>query len=83
MMAGKYGKAYGQLNVINFMEMFDTYLNERYAALINIREEEHAQFKTLGDDGTRESDNAGPEFKELQRIAVYKHFAADPAAGKK
>jgi hypothetical protein len=46
---GKYGKLYESLDVPKFMQFFEEYRQERFQAVIEWKENKHAEFKNLGD----------------------------------
>jgi hypothetical protein len=47
-LVGEYGKIYDRMDIPTFFEFFEKYRQERYEAIRNIRDEEHAQFKSMG-----------------------------------
>lgn len=51
---GKYGKLYDSIDIPKFMELFEVYRQERHKEFLNIREEQHSNFKAMGDN-TRNS----------------------------
>lgn len=65
---GKYGPLYEAMDIPKFMEKFEVYRNERHVALLRVREEQHANFKAMGDT-ERISDSDSQE-KDLTRLAV-------------
>lgn len=46
---GEMGKLYNQMDVPKFMELFEVYREERFQALVKIREEQDMQYKSAGD----------------------------------
>lgn len=44
---GEMGTLYNQMDIAKFLELFENYRQDRHKALIDFREEEHAQFKAL------------------------------------
>lgn len=69
LISGKAGKIYDRLDMPTFFELFETYRQERHEKLIAIRDEQKAQFRTLGDTGERLSDDTTKE-KDLTRKAI-------------
>lgn len=65
---GKYGKNYGQLTQLAFMEMFEQYRQARHEAMMEIRLEEQANHKALGPAERRSDDQEEP--KNLFREAM-------------
>lgn len=49
-LVGDYGKIYDRMDVPTFFEFFEKYRQARHDAILNIREEQHAQFKAMGRD---------------------------------
>lgn len=47
-LVGEYGKIYDRMDVPTFFEFFEKYRQLRHEAILNVREEEHAQFKSMG-----------------------------------
>lgn len=47
-LVGDYGKIYDRMDVPTFFEFFEKYRQARHESMINIREEQHAQFKSMG-----------------------------------
>jgi hypothetical protein len=45
---GEYGKIYDRMDVPTFFEFFEKYRQQRHEAILNIREEQHSQFKIMG-----------------------------------
>lgn len=54
---GKYGPLYESMDIPKFMEKFEQYREARYQALQNIRQEQHANFKAMGDSNRSFNDN--------------------------
>lgn len=48
LLMGEAGKIYDRMDIPTFFEMFEKYRQERYEALLNIREEQQAQYKSFG-----------------------------------
>lgn len=46
---GKYGQLYESMDIVKFMNLFEIYRNERHKALMDHRDEEHSQYKSIGD----------------------------------
>jgi len=46
---GKYKLSYESFDIPKFMELFEIYRQERHKAILDLRENEHLQFKALGD----------------------------------
>lgn len=65
----KYGKVYDRMDMPTFYEMFEVYREQRHQAYVNAREEEHAQYKSLGDSNRMSTDTD----KEANRNAM-KHY---------
>lgn len=47
-LVGEYGKIYDRMDVPTFFEFFEKYRQVRHESILAIREEEHAQFKSMG-----------------------------------
>lgn len=47
-LVGDYGKIYDRMDVPTFFEFFEKYRQARHEGMANIREEQHAQFKSMG-----------------------------------
>ena len=47
-LVGEYGKIYDRMDVPTFFEFFEKYRQARHESILAIREEEHAQFKSMG-----------------------------------
>ena len=47
-LVGGYGKIYDRMDVPTFFEFFEKYRQGRHEAMLNIRDEQHAQFKSMG-----------------------------------
>lgn len=45
---GEYGKIYDRMDVPTFFEFFEKYRQARHEAILNVREEQQAQFKSMG-----------------------------------
>jgi hypothetical protein len=48
-LVGEYGKIYDRMDVPTFFEFFEKYRQLRHEAILNVREEQHAQFKSMGE----------------------------------
>lgn len=48
MVRGKYEMSYESLDIPKFMKLFEIYRQERHSAMLEIRENQHLQFKGLG-----------------------------------
>lgn len=46
---GKYKIAYESFDIPKFMELFEIYRQERHKTILELRENQHLQFKALGD----------------------------------
>lgn len=46
---GKYKLSYESFDIPKFMELFEIYRQERHSMILRLRENEHLQFKALGD----------------------------------
>lgn len=66
---GKMGPIYQSLDIPRFMELFQVHRDERIESLQAYREEEHAQFKGMGDSDRWSKENDDRE-KELSRNAM-------------
>jgi hypothetical protein len=69
LITGKVGKIYDRMDIPTFFELFEVHRQERHEKLVAIREEQVAQQRMYGDDGTRLSDNQSRK-RELHRSAV-------------
>jgi hypothetical protein len=49
LLVGDAGKIYDRMDIPTFFEMFEKYRQERHKSLLRIREEQQAQYKSLGD----------------------------------
>lgn len=47
-LVGDYGKIYDRMDVPTFFEFFEKYRQARHEGILNIREEQQAQFKSMG-----------------------------------
>lgn len=72
-MSGKYGKVYGQLTLLAFMEKFEEYRQERHEFIMSYREEQQANHKAAG-IRERSSDGQVDAQDEVMR-AVYNYHA--------
>jgi hypothetical protein len=52
----RYGKVFDRMDMPTFFEMLEKYREERHQAFINCIEEEHAQFKAMGDSNRTSQD---------------------------
>ena len=66
----KYGKVYDRMDMPTFFEMLEVYREQRHQAFVNAREEQHAQFKSMGDTN-RMSNDAD---KEANRNAMQQYL---------
>ena len=62
----RYGKVYDRMDMPTFYEMFEVYREERHQSYMNGKEEEHAQYKSLGDSNRMSTDSD----KEANRNAM-------------
>ena len=62
----KYGKVYDRMDMPTFYELFEVYREQRHQAYVNAREEQHAQFKSMGDSNRMSTDTD----KEANRNAM-------------
>lgn len=67
---GQYGELYESMDIPKFMEKFEIYRQERHSEIIKIRENEHLQYKALGDPTriSRGDDLADEVGKVMERI---------------
>jgi hypothetical protein len=72
---GKMGPIYQSLDIPRFMELFQIHRDERIEALQAYRDEEHAQFKGMGDSDRWSKENNDRE-KELNREALADYLKA-------
>jgi len=47
-LVGEYGKIYDRMDVPTFFEFFEKYRQQRHEAILNVRYEQHSQFKVEG-----------------------------------
>jgi hypothetical protein len=47
-LVGDYGKIYDRMDIPTFFEFFEKYRQARHESMLNIREEQHVQFKSMG-----------------------------------
>lgn len=57
MISGKYDMSYESMDVPKFMKMFEIYREERYQGLVQYRETQHLEYKSMGPTRTKESEN--------------------------
>ena len=63
---GKYKMSYESFDIPKFMELFEIYRQERHGAISQLRENEHLQFKGLGDaNRTSKGDPLSEHFSKL------------------
>lgn len=64
---GTYGEV-SEISIAKFMNLFDQYRQERYDAIINFRENEHIQFKSLGSsERSSKSDELAEHFASMSQ----------------
>lgn len=51
---GKYGELYESMDIIKFMGLFEKYREDRWQEWVRFKEDQHAQYKALGDPGRSE-----------------------------
>ena len=66
----KYGKVYDRMDMPTFFEMLEVYREQRHQAFVNAREEQHAQFKSMGDSNRMSTDTD----KEANRNAMKQYL---------
>lgn len=66
----KYGKVYDRMDMPTFFEMLEVYREQRHQAFVNAREEQHAQFKSMGDSNRMSTDTD----KEANRNAMNQYL---------
>ena len=66
----KYGKVYDRMDMPTFFEMFEKYREERHLAYRNSLDEQHAQFKSMGDSNRMSTDTD----KEANRNAMKQYL---------
>lgn len=66
----KYGKVYDRMDMPTFFEMLEVYREQRHQAFVNAREEQHAQFKSMGDSNRMSTDID----KEANRNAMQQYL---------
>lgn len=66
----KYGKVYDRMDMPTFYELFEIYREQRHKAYVNAREEQHAQFKSMGDSNRMSTDTD----KEANRNAMKQYL---------
>jgi hypothetical protein len=72
LISGKAGKIYDRMDIPTFFELFETYRQKRHEALLDIRYEQHVNYKALGPT-ERESENYDRE-RQAQREAIGDHL---------
>lgn len=72
LVTGKAGKIYDRMDMPTFFEMFETYRQERYETLKNVKYERDAQYKSIG-ISERCFDDYSHE-KDLMRSAISEHM---------
>jgi len=66
MVRGKYEMSYESMDIPKFMRMFAIYRDERHRAIVDYRENQHLQFKGLGDaNKTSKGDPLSEHFSRL------------------
>ena len=66
----KYGKVYDRMDMPTFFEMLEVYREQRHQAFVNAKEEQHAQFKSMGDSNRMSTDTD----KEANRNAMQQYL---------
>ena len=66
----KYGKVYDRMDMPTFYELFEVYREQRHQEYVNAREEQHAQFKSMGDTNRISNDTD----KEANRNAMKQYL---------
>lgn len=72
---GKMGPIYQSLDIPRFMELFQVHRDERIEELQKYRDEEHTQFKGMGDNNRWSKESEDRE-KELNREALADYLKA-------
>jgi len=69
LMTGQAGTLYDRLDMPTFFELFETYREERFQALRHVRDEQHANYKCMGDSG-RLSDQMKEEDSTYREVVA-------------
>lgn len=65
LVVGQAGKIYDRMDIPTFFELFEGYRQERHEKILQIRDEEHAQYKTLGRGEPRSVNTDGADAATL------------------
>lgn len=63
----KYGKVYDRMDMPTFFEMLEIYREQRHQAYMNKKNEQHAQFKGLGDSNRMTIDTEKESFRDAMK----------------
>jgi hypothetical protein len=67
MIKSKYGKVYDRMDMPTFFEMLDVYREERHQAYMSKKDEQHAQFKGMGDTNRMTLDTEKEAFRDAMK----------------
>ena len=59
----KYGKVYDRMDMPTFYEMLEIYREQRHQEYMNGKDEEHAQYKSMGDTNRLSNDFDRTEYR--------------------
>lgn len=69
LITGKAGKIYDRLDIPTFFELFEIYREERHQALLMVRDQQHVNFKSAGDN-KRSSEDSEQEVASMRSVMV-------------
>jgi hypothetical protein len=52
----KYGKVYDRMDMPTFFEMLEVYREQRHKSFVNVKDEQHSQYKSMGDSNRTSQD---------------------------
>lgn len=83
LITGQAGTLYDRLDMPTFFELFESYREERYQALRHVQDEQHTNYRAMGDnsrlsDKVRDADN---NYREALANHYKKQYNEKPIAG--
>jgi hypothetical protein len=63
----KYGKVYDRMDMPTFFEMLEVYREQRHQAFISKRDENHSQYKSMGDSNRMTLDTEKESFRDAMK----------------
>ena len=67
MTRSKYGKVYDRMDMPTFFEMLEIYREQRHQAFISKRDEDHSQYKAMGDSNRMSLDTEKESFRDAMK----------------